>query len=103
MTKRILWVQPVAQTRGAKQANPGCTTLANIQIFTPVPAGTGLAYNDTLAGSVTLAPGFACTYSVTNGTPTKPSKVGTYTITVVGVLSQNYDVRYKTGTLTVTP
>jgi hypothetical protein len=103
VAKRILWVKPKNQARAANAANPGCLSVNDLELVTPAPAGTGLINGDTLAGSVTFASGWGCTYGVTGGTPTKPSKPGNYTITATGVLSANYDIRYKPGTLTVTP
>lgn len=102
--KRILWVQPKPQSRAANAANPGCASVADVQPFAPAPANTGLVNGDTLETAVAAPTGFfGCTYGVTNGTAAKPSKPGTYTIIASGLTSQNYDVRYKSGTLTVTP
>ena len=102
--KRILWVQPKPQSRAANAANPGCASVADVQPFAPAPANTGLVNGDTLETAVAAPTGFfGCTYGVTNGTAAKPSKPGIYTIIASGLTSQNYDVRYKSGTLTVTP
>ncbi len=103
VAKRLLWVQPKNQSRAANAANAGCLSLNDIQLYTPAPLGTGLANGDTLAGSVTLAQSFNCTYGAASGTPARPTRTGTYNISAGGILSQNYEVRYKLGTLTVTP
>ena len=107
VAKRILWIKPVDQTRTSTQANPGCSKITDIEPYFETngqpPVGTGLAYGDTLASSVRLLSGFSCSYSIANGTVARPTPAPTTgTISVNGVFSDNYDIRSKTGKLTVT-
>ena len=104
IAKRILWIKPVDRTRTSTQANPVCSTVADIEVYLEngrPPVGTGLANGDTLQSAVTLANGFACTYGVTNGTVARPTTPGKAITSVNSVLSDNYTIRYKTGMLTV--
>jgi len=95
VTKRILWIKPVDQTRTSTQANPGCSKITDIEPYFETngqpPSGTGLVYNDTLATSVRLLSGFSCSYSVANGTTARPTPApSTATISATGVFSDNY-------------
>ncbi len=107
VAKRILWIKPVDQTRTSTQANPGCSKITDIEPYFETngqpPVGTSLAYSDTLASSARLLSGFSCSYSVANGTTARPTPApSTATISATGVFSDNYDIRYKTGKLTIT-
>jgi hypothetical protein len=104
VAKRVLWIKPKNQTRTKYRANAGCLSLNDIELYTPAPAGTGLVNGDTLSTAITgFIAGWGCSYGIVNGSPTHPSAIGTGAITLFGVLSQNYTIAYKTGTLTVTP
>jgi hypothetical protein len=107
VARKVLWIKPTDRTVGLKQPNPSTTP----------PAGCLAQQTSTSACWLQLANGstFANgdTWSSLNMTALRFSygrnpqansteQVGqTYRITVFGVVSSNYDIRYALGTLTV--
>jgi probable HAF family extracellular repeat protein len=108
IARRILWLKPTDRTVGLRQPNPPTTPPANcLAVQTPTSAcwleltnGSTFAPGDTWS-SLTLAQ-LRFTYNRNPPATNASETIGKqYRSTAFGATSQNYDIRYQPGTLTV--
>jgi hypothetical protein len=110
VARKILWIKPTDRTVGLKQPNPPTTPPANClasatatsACWLELADGSAFVNGDDWSALDLGALRFQCSRNPP-GTNRTEHVGSTYRITATGVVSRNYDIRYRTGTLTVVP